>query len=195
MISNVSFGSMFNIEKARKSIENPENDIEGLKNEVEQAKHFPAFPQESLGRSQVKTPVSVALNDEDKKLLSSLSSKKYSFNDDGSFWVHSKTKTADGNFKVAMGDGKIADGKTRQDIVKGLVGDDVQALNIAGTKDRQNVMSTFIYDKTNGGITVYSSDLKEGQACLEFFGFDGFKAAINNFADNLDTIQGATVWK
>lgn len=224
MSSGISFGSMFNPEKvSRRHVEgaliNPENNLErlnahqagralsdeefieqnleGLRNREEPSRQFPVSPQDALGRSQIKTPNSINLSDEDAALLKTLSFEKYGFfNDNGNFWVQSKKQKENGSFGFTLGDGILTQEMTKQDFVKNLVNNNVQAFNISGiNKDGDKLNKTFILDKDTNNVTIYSSEYPDGEACLELFGFDDFKSAIDDTIDNLDTIYGATVWK
>ncbi|HIS88073.1 TPA: hypothetical protein IAA87_01425 [Candidatus Avigastranaerophilus faecigallinarum] len=182
---------------------NPERNIEKLKygQEIEPSKLFSITPQALLGRSQVKMPKRknpAEPNDEDKKLLSKLSMKKYGFYENSNeFWIHSNTKKEDGTHSFTLGDGKLQENITRADFIKGLVTEDVQGFNISGVKkDGSGKLSaTFIHDKETGFVTIYSSDYDQEAACLECYGFEDFKTAINSLIDSLDTIIGATIWQ
>ena len=55
MIPNVTFGSMHGFEGIGRKALNPEHNLEQLKNDAERPKDFPAYPNETIGRSQVKT--------------------------------------------------------------------------------------------------------------------------------------------
>ena len=177
IVSNVSFGSMFNPERIeRKDIEkklnNPEYNIEHLRYGRELSEPLPMYPSEALGRSQagkMNELKPVMLSEEDLSLLKSLSSHKYGFSPDGrEFWVHSKNKKEDGTYSFTMADGKLKEGVNKKEFVKGLIGDDVQGLNVAGkTLDGEPVSIAFVYDKENEGTTIYSSKYPDGEACLE----------------------------
>ena len=188
-MSNISFGSMFNPERIeRKDIEkklnNPEYNIEHLR-----------YGRSQAGKMNELKPV--MLSEEDLSLLKSLSSHKYGFSPDGrEFWVHSKNKKEDGTYTFTMADGKLKEGMNKKEFVKGLIGDDVQGLNVAGkTLDGEPVSIAFVYDKENEGTTIYSSKYPDGEACLEYLGKDGFREAIFDNLKELKTIYGATVWK
>ena len=204
-MNSVSFGSMFNPERIgkkdlEKKLSNPEYNIEHLRYGRELSEPLPMYPSEALGRSQVgkiNQPKPVMLSDEDISLLSSLSSHKYGFSPDGKeFWVHSRQKQEDGTCSFVMGDGRLKEGVSKKDFIKGLIGDDVQGLNVAGkTLDGEPVSIAFVYDKETKGTTIYSSKYPDGEACLEYMGKDGFREAVLDSLKNLKNVYGATVWK
>lgn len=205
IMNDVSFGSAFHFnEIGRNGIEekltNPEYNIEHLRYGRELSEPLPMYPSEALGRSQagkMNELKPVMLSEEDLSLLKSLSSHKYGFSPDGrEFWVHSKNKKEDGTYSFTMADGKLKEGMNKKEFVKGLIGDDVQGLNVAGkTLDGEPVSIAFVYDKENEGTTIYSSKYPDGEACLEYLGKDGFMEAIADNLKELKTIYGATVWK
>ena len=204
-MNNVSFGSIFNPERiGRKDLENklnnPEYNIEHLRCGRELSEPLPMYPNEASGRNQAGQTSQlkpVMLSDDDLSLLGSLSSHKYGFSPDGrEFWVHSKNKKEDGTYSFTMADGKLKEGMNKKEFVKGLIGDDVQGLNVAGkTLDGEPVSIAFVYDKENEGTTIYSSKYPDGEACLEYLGKDGFRETIFDNLKELKTIYGATVWK
>lgn len=204
-MSNISFGSMFNPERIRgKSIEkelnNPELNLEHLQKGRELSRLLPSFPDDSAGRCQVRkgdSLTSINMSDEDLALLRSLSSNKYGFSPDGeSFWVHSKKVKEDGTYTFTMSDGKLEEGADKKEFIEKLIGDDAKGLNVVGKDKNGNpVALAFVYNEDTKGTTIYSSEYKEGEACLEYMGKDGFREAIADGLKNLKSIKGATVWK
>lgn len=181
-------------------LNNPEYNLENLKAGREISRALPLYPTETLGRSQIREVGNlepIKMSDEDLSLLRSLSSDKYGFSPNGrEFWVHSKNKKEDGTYTFTMADGKLKEGTNKKEFIKGLIGDDVQGLNVAGkTLDGEPVSIAFVYDKENEGTTIYSSKYPDGEACLEYLGKDGFREAILDNLKELKTIYGATVWK
>lgn len=165
-MNDVSFGSAFHFnEIGRNGIEekltNPEYNIEHLRYGRELSEPLPMYPSEALGRSQagkMNELKPVMLSEEDLSLLKSLSSHKYGFSPDGrEFWVHSKNKKEDGTYSFTMADGKLKEGMNKKEFVKGLIGDDVQGLNVAGkTLDGEPVSIAFVYDKENEGVIFHA---------------------------------------
>lgn len=204
MTLNTSFGSMFNPERiSRRNFENlsnPEHDIERLKNDAERPKDFPAFPNESIGRSQVKTnskfPHKLELSQEDKEFLSKLTSVRYGFHGgSNAFWYHSYEPTSDNIPNLTMGDGKLENNKTREDFVKELVDDESQAYQIAGSdKFGGYKLITVVQNSETNTATMYTCDSKQ---CYPIV-FDGNienKKLAESIVDMLNTIQGVTLWK
>lgn len=205
MNTNVSFGSMFNPERiSRKSIESlsdPEYNIEGLRRDVEQSKYFPAFPSESLGRSQVqktnvKNPHKLELSNEDEKFLSKLSSTEYGFHGSSNdFWFHSRKPNSGSIPNLIMGDGALQKDETRHDFIKKLVNSDTQAFQIAGIdKLGGNKLITVVRNSETGTLTMYTCDSKQCYPMVLDNNVDIANLA-EAIADNLDKICGSTIWK
>lgn len=203
----ISFGSLFNPERVPRKFEipdldNPEHDIEQLKNDAERPKDFPAFPNELIGRSQLtKTapkrpyPVKVELTDEDKDFLSKLSSKQYGFHPNSNkFWFHGRKPAQGGAPNMIMGDGMLPKNTSRHDFIKGLVDDKAEAFQIAG-KDKLggNKLITVVKNNKTGEMTMYTCDSKTCYPVVVDGG--NTKALANAITNNLTEIQGATVWK
>ena len=200
MISSISFGSMFNPEKiSGNGIFNPEHDIEELKNDVERPKDFPAFPDESIGRSQIKTsrklPHKLELSGEDKDFLSKLSTDMYGFHGTGNkFWVHSKKPGKANVPNMIMGDGKLKD-KSRHDFIKELINDETQAFQIAGNdKFGGNKLITVVKNNETNTLTMYTCDSKQCYPMNLDSDVD-IKKLASAITDNLVVVHGATVWK
>ena len=197
MISSVSFGSMFNPERI--SAFNPEHDIEELKNDVERPKDFPAFPNETIGRSQVKTsqklPHKLELSNEDKNFLSKLNSDMYGFHGTGNeFWVHSNKPTKGNMPNMIMGDGKLID-KSRHDFIKELIDDKTQGFQIAGNdKLGGKKLITVVKNNETGTSTMYTCDSKQCYPRNLDSDVD-IKKLASAITDNLVVVHGATVWK
>ena len=202
----ISFGSMFNPERvsgryAELGLNNPEYNIEGLKNDAERPKDFPVFQNESIGRSQVKTnnlknlnPKKLELSDEDKVFISKLNSKMYGFHSNSNdFWVRSIKPVQAGVPNIILGDGKIVNGSSRQEFVKNLINDDTQAFQIAGQDIYGgNKLITVVNNNETGITTMYTCDSKECYpVAIDCKDIKLLKSAI---IDNLSAVQGATVW-
>lgn len=205
MTLNTSFGSMFNPERiSRRNFENlsnPEHNIENLKNDAERPKDFPAFPNESIGRSQVaktnyKLPHKLELSQEDKEFLSKLTSVKYGFHGNSNdFWFHSYKPTPDNIPNLSMGDGKLENNKTREDFVKELVDNETQAYQIAGIdKLGGNKLITVVQNNKTNTTTMYTCDSKQCYP-LVFDGNIENKKLAESIVDMLNTVQGVTIWK
>ncbi len=203
----ISFGSMFNPERVlgrygKLGLNNPEYNIEGLKNDAERPKDFPVYPNESIGRSQIKTnnskhpqPKELELSDNDKDFVSKLSSDMYGFHPNGDrFWVHSIEPVQGGVMNICMGDGKIINGASRHEFAKNRIKDDTQAFQIAG-KDIYggNKLITVVNNNETGITTMYTCDSKEcyplAVECKDI------KLLASAIIDNLSAVQGVTVWK
>lgn len=200
MVSNVSFGSMFNPERINGGVFNPEHDVECLKNDAEKPKDFPAFPNESVGRSQVKVaaklPHKLELSSEDKNFLSKLSTNTYGFNENSNeFWVHSRKATQGRIPNLVMGDGKLVGNQTRHNFVKELVNNETQAFQIAGNDKLGGMKLVTVVKNTNSDtVTLYTCDSK--QCCpMVLDGDIDIQKLASAITDNLDTIQGVTIWK
>lgn len=200
MVSNVSFSPMLNPQRISGGISNPEHNIEGVKNDAERPKDFPAYPNDLIGRSQVKTsqilPHKLELSNEDKDFLSKLSSDMYGFyGNTNDFWVHSK-KPAQGCIpNMIMGDGELTNNMTRHDFVKGLVNNETQAFEIAGNDELGgNKLVTVVKNSETNTVTMYTCDSKQCYPKI----FDGnvdIEKLASAITDDLIAIQGATVWK
>ncbi len=200
MISGVSFDSMFNPERiGGNNIFNPEHDIEELKNDAERPKDFPAFPNEQIGRSQVKSsrklPHKLELSDEDKNFLSKLNSDTYGFyGTNNKFWVHSKKPGKANIPNMIMGDGKLKD-ESRHDFIKDLINDEVQAFQIAGNDEcGGNKLITVVKNNETDTFTMYTCDSKQCYPMNLDSNVD-VKELASAITDNLLIVQGATVWK
>lgn len=204
MASNISFGSMFNLERVSRNylenLSNPEHNIEGLKNDAERPKDFPALPSNSIGRSQViktdsELPHKLELSAEDKKLLSGLCSSMYGFHDNSNeFWVY-KRKPMQGKIpNLVMGDGRLQDNMSRNDFAKELVHDGTQAFQIAGNdKYGGNKLITVVKNSKSNTMTMYTCDSKQCYP-MTLDGDVDIKKLATSIADNLIRIQGVTVW-
>lgn len=203
-MTSVLFSSIFNPERVRKNKDfNPERNLEGFAcGDSERPKDFPTFPDEQVGRSQVKTgakqpmPHKLELTKKDKKALSKLTSSMYGFHGDSNdFWVHTRKPTQGQIPNLTMGDGRITDDITRHEFVEKLIDDKTKAFQIAGV-DRLggNKLITFVKNDEADTITLYTCDSKECYpVALEGEGnVSAFASAISG---NLVEIQGVTVWK
>ena len=206
MTSNVSFSSLFNPERiSRKNAEklsNPEYNIEGLRNDAERPKDFPVFPNDSIGRSQViikqnqSDPHKLELTKDDRDFIFLLSSSTYGFHDNSNdFWVNTRERVNGRYNGSTMGDGKILDGKTRHDFAKGLVNNETQAFQIAGSdKLGGNKLITVVKNSETGKTTMYTCDSKECYQTVidKPVNLEKIASAIT---DNLTSILGVTIWK
>ena len=200
MVSNISFSSILNPERIHRSAFDPEYDIECLKNDAERSKDFPVFPDECIGRSQVRistnSPHKLELTKEDKDILSKLSSSVYGFHGNSDdFWVH-YTKPGKGRFpNVAMGDGRLTDGMTRHDFVNELVNKETQAFQIAGNDMLGGrKLITVVKNNDSNTMTMYTCDSKQCYPMVIDGNIDIQKVACA-ITDQLTTIQGATIWQ
>ena len=203
-MTSISFGSMFNPERV--SINkgfNPERNIEGFAHgDAESPKDFVDDPKDAIGRSQVKTgakkplPHKLELTNEDKEALSKLTSSMYGFHGNSNdFWVHTK-KPAQGQIpNLTMGDGKIAEGATRQDFVNKLVDSNTQAFQIAGNDELGgNKLITVVKNNKTNTTTMYTCDSKQCYP-VTLEGDIDMEKLVSAITDNLISILGVTVWK
>ena len=203
-MTSISFGSMFNPGRvSANKPSNPERNLEGLAHgDSERPKDFPDFPSDSLGRSQVKTgekhpmPHKLELTNEDKEVLSKLTSNMYGFHDNSNnFWVHTKKPTQGKIPNLTMGDGKIADGMTRNEFVGELINNKTQAFQVAGNdKLGGNKLITVVKNNETNTTTMYTCDSKQ---CYPMV-LDGdvdMQKLMSTITDSLISIQGVTVWK
>lgn len=203
-MTSISFGSMFNPEKVSKNKAfNPEHNLEGLAcGDSERPKDFPALPNGHLGRSQIKTgakrpmPHKLELTNEDKGVLSKLTSSMYGFHGDSNdFWVHTKKPMQGQIPNLTMGDGKLISGTTRHDFVNNLINSNIQAFQIAGNDDLGgNKLITVIKNNETNTTTMYTCDSKQCYPVALDNNIDMEKLA-SAITDNLVEIQGITVWK
>ena len=198
MIPNVTFGSMHGFEGIGRKALNPEHNLEQLKNDAERPKDFPAYPNETIGRSQVKTraglPHKLELSGEDKEFLSELSSSMYGFHPmSNDFWVHSKKPAKGRTPNIIMGDGRLTPDMTRHDFVKTLVNDDTQAFQIAGRdKLGGHKLITVVKNTDTDTTTMYTCDSKQCYP-LVIDGDVDIQKIASSITSNLDSIQGATI--
>lgn len=202
-MTSISFGSMFNPERvsANKAF-NPEHNLEGFAyGDSERQKDFPAFPSEQIGRSQVKTgakkpmPHKLELTNEDKEVLSKLTSSMYGFHGNSNdFWVHTKKPTQGQIPNLTMGDGTLKD-KTRHEFANELVNGETQAFQIAGNDDLGgHKLITVVKNNETNTTTMYTCDSKQCYPVTLDNNIDMEKLA-SVITDNLVEIQGITVWK
>ena len=203
-MTSISFGSMFNPERVSASKAfNPEHNLEGFAyGDAERPKDFPAFPNDQIGRSQVKTgvkrpmPHKLELTNEDKEALSKLTSSMYGFHGNSNdFWVHTKKPMQGQIPNLTMGDGKLQEGTTRHEFVENLIDDKTKAFQIAGTDQYGgNKLITFVKNDEAGTITLYTCDSKECYPVV-LEGEGNIPAFASAITDNLVSIQGVTTWK
>jgi len=197
MVSNVSFASMFNLEAVSEKFASEQN-IENIGKNIEGTKISCAFPDDVVGRSQVrrnlKIPHKLKLSSEDANFLAKLNSNSYGFHGkSNAYWVHSREAASK---RFIMGDGRISSGLTRHDFINGLVDEKIQAFQIAGNdaKDGENVLTTLVKNPETNKITMYICDSK-GCASVALPSNIDFKRAVAGITDNLSVIIGATAWK
>ena len=199
----ISFGSMFNPERVNsKKAFNPEHNLEGFAyGDSESPKDFPVFPNEQIGRNQVKTytkrpmPHKLELTNEDKEFLSKLTSSMYGFHDNSNnFWVHTKKPTQGQIPNLIMGDGKLID-ESRLEFANSLVDNKTQAFQIAGNdKLGGNKLITVVKNNETNITTMYTCDSKQCAPMTIDSDVD-MEKLVSAITDNLVEIQGITVWK
>lgn len=197
MISNVSFGSMFNLKAVSEKFDSEQN-IENIGKNIEGTKISCDFPDETIGRSQVrrnlKIPHKLKLSNEDANFLTKLNSSSYGFHGkSNAYWVHSRKANSK---QFIMGDGRISLGLTRHDFINGLVDEEIQAFQIAGydAKDGENVLTTLVKNPETNKITMYICDSKGCSSVVLPSNID-FERAVAVITHKLSMIIGATAWK
>ena len=203
-MTSISFGSMFNPERVSKNKAfNPEHNLEGFAyGDEERPKDFPALPSDSIGRSQIKTgakrpmPHKLELTNEDKEVLSKLTSSMYGFHGNSNdFWVHTKKPMQGQIPNLTMGDGKLTTGTTRHDFVNNLINSNIQAFQIAGNDNLGgNKLITVVKNNETNTTTMYTCDSKQCYPVTLDNNIDMEKLA-SAITGNLVEIQGVTVWK
>lgn len=207
MISNIIFGpERISRRPVEGSLINPESNLERLNIHQSQSDRFGKSDSETkidalksgtdvqsvLGRSQVKpvfkNPKPIILSPADESFLKTLNVKKYGFHPNGkSFWVHSK----DG-----LGDGKIKNGQSENDFIKGLINDDVKAITVAGADDGRNSTTILINNAETGKVKMYTgNDVNSYSLSLTLSDTQTFKDVVYRAVGSLDNIYGATVWE
>lgn len=203
-MTSITFGSMFNPERisANKAL-NPEYNLEGFAyGDSERPKDFPALPNEQLGRSQIKTgakhpmPHKLELTNEDKEVLSKLTSSMYGFHGDSNdFWVHTKKPTQGQIPNLTMGDGKLTPGTTRNDFVNNLINSNTQAFQIAGNDELgDNILITVVKNNKTNTTTGYTCDSEQCYP-MKLNGDIDMEKLASTITNSLLSIQGVTIWK